>query len=132
MPDARTSSALRQLTDLGHPPTPSRWSWAVRTYEPGGRLRLPVDAQTVIGFRPGTALEVRGRCQRVGLVVAADHPGGACLTVDPWGRLMLPAWLRRGAERSLLIGADYDACVVVIAPASVVDPVGDLLTGGQR
>jgi hypothetical protein len=132
MPDPRTSTALRQLTALGREPAPSRWSWAVRTYEPGGRLRLPAEAQAAIGFRPGASFEVSGLCQRVGLVIALDHFGGASLTVDPWGRLMLPAWLRRGAERSLLIGSDVDGSMVVVAPTGVLDSVGELLTGGPR
>lgn len=131
MPDPRTSTALRQLTDLGRELEPSRWSWAVRTYEPGGRIRLPADARAAIGFRPGTPCEVSGRCQRVGLVIGHDRPGGARLTVDPWGRLMLPAWLRRGAERALLIGSDIEASVLVVAPASVLDSVGELLVGGR-
>jgi hypothetical protein len=132
MPDPRTSTALLQLTDLGREPAPSRWSWAVRTYEPGGRLRLPADALAAIGHRPGVSRDVHGRCQRVGLVIAGGLPVGARLTVDPWARLMLPAWLRRGAERSLLIGADLDASVLVVAPTSVLNAVGDLLLGSFR
>jgi hypothetical protein len=132
MSDPRTSTALRQLADLGRERAPSRWSWAVRSHESGGRLRLPADAQAAIGFRLGASLEVTGRCQRVGLVIALDRSGGASLTVDPWGRLMLPAWLRRGAERSLLIGSDIDGSVLVVAPTSVLDGVGELLTFGSR
>nr|MBA3764507.1 hypothetical protein [Actinomycetota bacterium] len=51
---------------------------------------------------------------------------------DQWGRLMLPAWLRRGAERSLVIGSDVAASVLVLAPVSVLDSLGDLLIGGPR
>ncbi len=132
MPDTRTSTALRQLTDLGREPASSRWSWAVRNYEPGGRVRLPADARTAIAFRPGERRAVHGLCQRVGLVITADDDGGARLIVDQEGRLMLPAWLRRGAERSLLIGAFIAASTVVLAPVNVLDAVGDLLIGEPR
>jgi hypothetical protein len=64
-------------------------------------------------------------------VITPDR-GGALLTIDPWGRIMLPTWVRRGAERSLLIGADLDASRLVIAPTSVLDSVGELLVGGPR
>jgi hypothetical protein len=43
---------------------------------------------------------------------------------------MLPAWLRRGAERSLVIGSDVEGSVLVVAPASVLDGVGERLRGG--
>ncbi len=132
MPDTRTSTALRQLSDLGREPEPSRWSWAVRNYEPGGRIRLPVGARTAIGHRRGERLVVHGLCQRVGLVIVADDDDGARLVIDPEGRLMLPAWLRRGAERSLLIGSDSDASTVLIAPVNVLDAVGELLIGRSR
>lgn len=131
MPDTRTSTALRQLSDLGRDPAPPRWSWAVRNYELGGRVRLPAVARTAIGHRRGERREVRGICQRVGLVITAQGDG-ARLVVDPEGRLMVPAWLRRGTIRSLLIGSDPAAFTLLIAPVNVLDAVGDLLVSRSR
>ncbi len=75
MPDSRNSTALRQLTDLGHEPAPSRWSWATARYEPGGRVRLPAVALAAVGFLGGDCLDVWGVCNRVALVVRPDGPG---------------------------------------------------------
>ncbi len=128
MPDFRTSTALRQLADLGHERTPSRWSWAIARYEPGGRVRLPAGALAAVGFLPGDRLDVWGVCNRVALVVQPDGPGGR-IVIDVQGRLPLPAWLRRGPDRSLLIGTDPATSTLVIAPAGVLDGFGPLLTG---
>ena len=128
MPDFRTSTALRQLADLGHERPPSRWSWATARYEPGGRVRLPAVALAAVGFSPGDRLEVWGVCNRVALIVRPGGPG-ARLVIDAQGRLPLPAWLRRGPDRSLLIGLDPAAPVLVIAPAGVLDGFGPLLAG---
>jgi len=132
MPDTRMSTVLRQLTDLGREPVPSRWCWAVRNYEPGGRIRLPAAARTAIGHRLGERRELRGICQRVGLLITAGQPDGARFVVDQEGRLMLPAWLRRGTDRSLLIGSDTANSTLLVAPVNVLDAVGDLLIGRSR
>ncbi len=129
MPDFKNSTALRQLADLGHDPEPSRWSWATARYEPGGRVRLPAGARAAVGCPPGQRLVVWGVCNRVALVVRPDGPG-ARLAIDVQGRLPLPAWLRRGPDRSLLIGTDPATPMFVIGPAGVLDGFGPLLTGG--
>lgn len=60
MPDLGKSSALRQLTDLGHLPGPPDWVWAVARLEPSGRLLLPVEARDTPerSGRPATAAGV--------------------------------------------------------------------------
>jgi len=62
MNDPGTSTALRQLADLGDERGPSRWSWATARYEPGGRVRLPAAARAAVGCSPGQRLAVRGVC----------------------------------------------------------------------
>lgn len=131
MPDFRTSTALRQLADLGHEPASSRWSWATARYEPGGRVRLPAAALAAVGCSPGQRLTVWGVCNRVALVVRPDGPG-ARIVIDAQARLPLPAWLRRGPDRSLLIGTDPTTAMFVIAPIHVLDGFGPLLTGSRR
>jgi hypothetical protein len=131
MPDLRSSTALRQLADLGQDPVPPRWSWAVRTWEPGGRIRLPAPALAVLGHQRGVARTVHGVCRRTGLVLDATRTDGPGFVVGPDGRLLLPAWLRRTAERSLLVGAEAARSLVVVAPASVLDAIGDLLAAGR-
>lgn len=128
MNDPRTSTALRQLADLGHELEPSRWSWATARYEPGGRVRLPAAARAAVGCSPGQRLAVRGVCNRVALVVRPDGPG-ARIVLDAQGRLPLPAWLRRGPDRSLVIGTDPATRMFVVASARVLDGFGPLLTG---
>jgi len=45
---------------------------------------------------------------------------------------MLPAWVRRGTDRSLLIGSDTAASRLLIAPVNVLDAVRDPLVGRSR
>jgi len=45
---------------------------------------------------------------------------------------MLPVWLRRGTNRSLLIGIDSAASTLLVAPVDVLDAVGGLLVGRSR
>jgi hypothetical protein len=52
MHDLRNSTALRQLTDLGHESDPPEWVWAVTRLEPSGRLLRPVDARDALGAGP--------------------------------------------------------------------------------
>ena len=131
MHDPRTSTALRQLADLSTTPGPSAWVWAVARPDPEGRLRLPAAARHALGVRSGHQREVRGICHRVALVVTPAGTGTS-LVVDSRGRLTIPVWLRRGADRSLVIGVDHTAPIVVIAPVAVLDGVGNLLAGGPR
>ena len=60
MHDFRTSTALRQLADLGDEPDQSAWSWAVVRLDPSGRVRLPVEACAALAARPGDGVEVFG------------------------------------------------------------------------
>lgn len=131
MRDPRNSTALRQLADLGQDPDPSRWGWAIATPDPEARLRLPTAALRAVGIERGQAVERRGLCHRVGLVVRSDG-AGAPLGVDRRGRVTLPTVLRHLTERALVIGADFDGALLVIAPTTALDGLGDLLTGGPR
>ena len=131
MHDSRTSTALCQLADLGRDPDPSRWGWAIATPDPEGRLRLPTAALRAVGIERGQAGQRRGLCHRVGLVVRAEGTGTP-LAVDRRGRITLPTALRHLTERTLVIGADFDRALLVIAPTTALDGLGDLLTGSAR
>lgn len=131
MHDSRTSTALRQLTDLGQDPDPSRWAWAIATPDHEGRLRLPAGALRAVGIERGQAVERSGLCHRVGLIVRSDG-AGAPLVIDRRGRLTLPTVLRHLTDRALVVGADTDSALLVIAPTTALDGLGDLLTGGTR
>lgn len=128
---SRTSTALRQLADLGRDPDPSRWGWSIATPDPRGRLRPPTAALRAVGIERRQAVERRGIGHRVGLVVRSDG-AGTPLAVDRRGRLTLPTALRHLTERTLVIGADVDRALLVIAPTTALDGLGDLLTGGTR
>jgi hypothetical protein len=131
MHDLTNSTALRQLADLGRQPDRSRWAWTIARPDPQGRLRLPGEARHVLGVEGGRRAVVRGVCHRVALVVAAAGVG-APLVVDSRGRLGLPVWLRRGPSGALVVGTDVGARLAVIASASVLDGLGDLLVGASR
>jgi hypothetical protein len=131
MRDLRNSTALRQLVDLGHDPDPPRWAWAVACLDPARRLLLAVEARAVLDIRLGQRTTVRGVCHQVTLVLAADG-GGATLTVDSRGQVCLPAWLRRGSTSSVLVGANHATQLVVVAPTTVLDGLGDVLAGESR
>lgn len=124
----RTSTALRQLDDLGHQ-TPDRWRWAVTKLQPIGRIALPPDARQALAWIPGDTVEVHGRFGRLALVLRRDGAGVA-LAVDGRGRLYLPVWLRR--TDALLVGTRADRQLVVVAPVGVLDGIGDLLAGDER
>ena len=130
MRDLRNSTALRQLADLGTDPGPSPWAWAVVRVDPKGRVVLPADARIALGAPPGRQTSVHGICHRVALVLSPDD-AGAEMGVDTRGRLGLPAWLRRGPATAMVVGTRGDRPLVVVAPASVLDAVGDLLTGSS-
>ena len=72
-----------------------------------------------------------GGCHRVAMVLQRDG-GGAPMVVDGRGRLSVPAWLRQGPGASMVVGTRYDAPVVVVAPSTVLDRLGDLLAGSSR
>jgi len=127
----RTSTALRQLTDLGHEPDPPRWAWAVARLDAKGRVLLPPAARSALGVRLGDRTAVVGRCHRVAMVLQHDG-GGAPMVVDNRGRLGVPAWLRRGPGASMVVGTRYDAPVVVLAPVATLDGLGDLLSGSSQ
>jgi bifunctional DNA-binding transcriptional regulator/antitoxin component of YhaV-PrlF toxin-antitoxin module len=131
MRDLRTSTALRQLNDLSSDLESSPWAWAVARLDRAGRLLLPVEARAVLGVQSGLQTRVRGVCHRVVLVLSADG-AGAALTVDSRGRLCVPAWLRRGAMSSLVVGTNHANELVVVAPTTVLDGLGDVLVGESR
>ena len=131
MPDLRTSTALRQLADLGHHPDPPRWTWAVAHFDPAGRIALPSDARVALGARVGDRTEVRGVCHRISLVLSADG-AGAPMVVDGRGRLCVPVWLRRGPCASLVVGTNHATALVVVAPTTALDGLGDVLVGESR
>lgn len=128
MRDLRNSTALRQLADLGPDPGPSPWVWAIVRLDPKGRVALPAEARRAFGARPGERISVRGRCHRVALVVAPDG-AGAAMTVDSRGRLVVPAWLRRGPDAGMVVAIRRDTPVIVVAPTTVLDGLGDILVG---
>lgn len=131
MRDLRYSTALRQLADLGPDRGPSPWAWAVVRLDPKGRVVLPADARLALGAPPGRQSSVRGMCHRVALVLSPDGAGVA-MTVDSRGRLVVPAWLRRGPGSSVVVGTRHDPLVVVVAPTYVLDGLGDVLVGPRR
>jgi len=128
MPTLRTSTALRQLADLGHQPDPPRWSWAIARLEPTGRLVLPVEARLALGLTAGQRTTVRGICHRVALVLDADG-AGAAFVIDSRGRLLVPAWLRAGTASAVVVGTRQDPALVLVAPTTTLDTLGDLLAG---
>lgn len=130
MHDPRISTALRQLADLRCEPDPPRWSWTITRPDPQGRLHLPNDARGPLGVQAGRRHELRGIGRHLALVLNVDGDGVA-VPVDTRGRLSLPMWLRR-PPRPLLVGVDRDAHMVVVAPATVLDEIGCILSGVPR
>ena len=132
MPDLHNSTALRQLTDLGgHDPDPPDWVWAVARLELNGRLLLPVEARHALRAGARGHGDAIGRCHGAALVLrSAGH--GRPLAIDGRGRLYVPVWLRRSPLPCLLVGTHAAASVVVVAPASVLDGLGDQLVGEGR
>lgn len=128
MPDLRNSTALGQLADLVYEPDPPTWDWAVSRLEPGGRLLVPIEARAALGARSGSRADVWGLCRGVTLLLSVEGRGRR-ITVDGRGRLYVPAWLRPGARTWLLVGSRAAASIVVVAPLSVLDGLGDRLAG---
>jgi hypothetical protein len=128
MPDLRTSTALRQLGDLGSGPPEPKWRWAVVRVEPTSRVVLPAQARALLGV----AGAIHGSCNRVAFLLTPDGPG-AEVAIDGRGRVRLPAWLRAAAQAAdgVLVGTRSDPALVVVAPVGVLDPVGDLLAGNR-
>jgi len=98
MHDPRTSTALRQLTDLGQGADPPRWHWGIARLEATGRFVLPAEARTALGAIPGKSTPVRAAGSRVALVLRTTG-AGAALAVDGRGRLRLPVRPRRASDR---------------------------------
>jgi len=130
MHDPRISTAMSQLADLART-EPSPWAWAVAHVDPKGRVALPAEARLVLEVAQGRRTSVRGVCNRVALVVRAEGPGAA-VAVDARGRLAVPVWLRRPPPAPVVVGTQQDTAVVVIAPTTVLEGLGDLLVGGPR
>lgn len=51
------------------------------------------------------------------------------MTVDGRGRLYVPVWLRRGHGTWLIVGTQAATSIVVVAPTSMLDALGDQLAG---
>jgi len=131
MPDLRSSTALRQLTDLGRDPDPPDWVWAVAPLEPSGRLLLPVEARDALGTGARGHGDAIGMCHGAALVLRSSGHGRP-MAIDGRGRLYVPVWLRRSPLPCLLVGTHAAASVVVVAPASVLDGLGDQLVAEAR
>jgi hypothetical protein len=129
MHDPRISTALRQLADLGDEPAGPRWSWAIVGLERIGRIRLPGPAMEALAVDGGGVVRVRST--RSALVVRPEGPGARAM-VDGRGRMYVPVWLRHAAagSRMLLVGAQVERGLVVVAAVGVLDGIGDLLAGG--
>jgi hypothetical protein len=131
MHDPRISTALHQLADLGDEPTVPRWSWAIVGLERIGRIRLPGPAIEALAVGGGGVVRVRSA--RLALVVRLERPG-ARVMVDGRGRMSVAVWLRHAVagSRMLLVGAQAERGLVVVAAVGVLDGIGDLLAGGVR
>ncbi|MGI8662239.1 MAG: hypothetical protein ACR2LQ_03395 [Acidimicrobiales bacterium] len=130
MPNLRNSTALRQLADLGHEPDPPVWDWAVTRLEPSGRILLSVSARAVLGALFDHRVDVWGRCRDATLVLGKEASGRR-LSIDGRGRLYVPMLLRRGPVPWLLVGANVADSIVVVAPISVLDGLGEQLAAGR-
>jgi len=131
MHDARTSTALRQLSGLGRAPDPPGWAWAVVTPERTGRLGLPPAACAALGAGGAAAVRVVGFCQGDALVLCRSGAGRP-VTVDRRGRVYLPVAMRNDDDMALLVAAHRRNEVVVIVAVAVLERLGDVLAGGFR
>jgi hypothetical protein len=75
----------------------------------------------------GMSSKVGARAHRAGLTLTAATDQHLSASVDGRGRLVLPAALRSAG--CVVIGARTGAGLVVVAPATVLDGLGDVLTG---
>jgi hypothetical protein len=119
--------ALGRLRRLGAAAEPARWQHWVIEMERTGRVTLPAAARCV-----AEGLTVLRATSRDDALVLRRDGLGAPTQLDGRGRLLVPVWLRRAAERtrSVLVAARRpDAAVVVIAPTSVLDGAVDELCG---
>lgn len=123
-----TSTALRQLIDLGRQSEPSPWAWAIAQPDYAGRIHLPAAAKQALRIEPERSAELRGICHHNALVVQAIGPG-ARFSVDRRGRLTLPASLGHSGA-AMLIGTDRDAAQLVITAVTVLDGLGERLARG--
>jgi DNA-binding transcriptional regulator/RsmH inhibitor MraZ len=120
---------LPRLFDDVEPSVPERWSFAVVTVEPSGRVTLPTGvrdrfAQSAV-VRAAAAAEV---------VVLSTTGAGRRVRVDGRGRVVVPCWLRDaiGPSGALVIGACRgDGCdaMVLLAPARLLCRWADALVG---
>ena len=80
----------------------------------------------------GVAGTVWGTCHRLAFLLRPAGPG-AEVAIDGRGRVRLPAWRRAVAHATggVLIGTRRSPAVVVVAPTSVFEGVGDLLVGDR-
>lgn len=74
---------------------------------------------------------MRGICHRVALVLDAGSVGAAFI-IDSRGRILVPAWLRTRTAAAVVVGTRGDPALVVIAPTTALDALGDLLSGAHR
>jgi hypothetical protein len=131
MSEPRASTARRQLAELEAVSDPPKWSWAIVTLEPSGRVRLP--AVCLCGARRRTRrLRTRVGDLSPGLARGPCRRGWATVDDDGRGRLYVPAWLRRGHDASLLVGTRYTDRVVVLVTPAFFDRVGNALIGSLR
>lgn len=106
-----------------------RWSFAVVTLEPSGRLTLPAAARAAVDDRSSLRASTRGEV----VVLRCDSPGRP-VAVDGRGRLVVPRWLRdaAGPDGALLVGVrpgHDDGPVVLLAPTRLLAAAADVLVG---
>jgi bifunctional DNA-binding transcriptional regulator/antitoxin component of YhaV-PrlF toxin-antitoxin module len=109
------------------PADPPRWWHSIAGVDAAGRLRLPVEARQLAAGLGAVSASSNGD-----VVVLRRDGIGAATPVDPRGRVLLPAWLRRrvGHAGTVFVATRRpDASTVVLAPASALDRVADALVG---
>ena len=130
MHNARTSTALRQLADLGATTSETPWRWSIVNLEPIGRIILPGHARQALTHSPGEP-GIRARAVRVAWLLNRGGAGTEAW-VDGRGRVYLPAWLRSLCDHGVLVGTRSTDGVVVVGSTRLLDGFGDRLTGPVR
>lgn len=95
----------------------------------GRTVPLPRHARTALAVPEGTTSELTARLHRAGLVLGAGPGVGVSVTIDRRGRLAVPAALR--STEILVIGTRTGDGLVVVAPGTVLDGLGDILAGDR-